>query len=134
MNRRTVLRATAWAAPVTVVSVAAPAIAASTLTDCLVFTNATATEGRTACTVYVNTKVQTTQGDPVPGLVVTVTVGTDTRTTEHRLDPWGATDLIRHEFPDQPDGRLAVTFHATAPGCTPITTTTYVTTPTWWKE
>src|SRR5690606_321435 len=115
-------------------AVSAPAIAASTTSDCLVFTNCTATEGRAARTVYTNCKVMTRKGQAVPGLTVTVTVGTDARTTTHDLTPWGATGLIAHVFPGQGMDPITVRFHATAPGHTPITHTVTVTPPAWWKE
>lgn len=134
MNRRTILRATAWAAPTALVAVTAPGIAASAARDCLVFTNTTATVGKTARTVYTNTKVMTREGEAVPGLTVTVTIGTDARTTTHDLTPWGVTDLIAHDFPGQGMDPITVRFHATAPGHTPITHTTTVTPPAWWKE
>lgn len=134
-TRRSLLRAAAWTAPAALVAVAAPVVATSQLRDCLVFTNTTATAGRDAAAVYVNTKVMTTGGAPVPGLVVTVSIADDHRTTTHDLATWGATALIRHDFAGQAaTGRITVRFHAAAPGCTPITRTATVTPPAWWKE
>ena len=134
ITRRSVLGTAAWTMPTVLLSVSAPAIAASVSRDCLVFTNCTATVGKVAGTVYTNTKVMTREGAPVPGLAVTVTVGADARTTTHDLTPWGVTDLIRHDFPGQGMDPITVRFHATAPGHTPITHTTTVTPPAWWKE
>lgn len=133
-SRRAVLRAAAWTAPVALVAVSAPAIAASVTRDCLVFTNTTATEGKTARTIYTNCKVMTREGEPVPDLTVTVAIGTDARTTTHNLTPWGVTDLIAHDFPGQGMDPTTITFHATAPGHTPITATVTLTPPAWWKE
>ena len=134
ITRRSVLGTAAWTMPTVLLSVSAPAIAASVSRDCLVFTNCTATVGKAARTVYTNTKVMTREGDPVPGLTVTVTIGTDTRTTTHDLTPWGVTGLIAHDFPGQGMDPITVRFHAAAPGHTPITRTVHVTAPTWWKE
>ncbi|GLI30383.1 MULTISPECIES: hypothetical protein [Brachybacterium] len=134
-TRRTLLRAAAWTAPAALVAVAAPAIATSQLRDVLVFTNLTATVGAEALAVYANTKVMTRGGDPVPGLVVTVAVGADARTTTHRLDPWGATDLVSVVFEDQPaDHPIVVQFRAEAPGVQPISGTVTVTPPAWWEK
>lgn len=132
MNRRTVLHAAAWAVPTMVVATAAPAIAASVAKDVLVFTNVTATVGEDPHAIYVNTKVQTTEGAPVPGLVVTITLDDQQYVIEHALAPWGATDLIKHVFRDVEPGRIAVRFHAVAPGCTPISDIVELETPGWW--
>lgn len=133
-TRRTVLRAAAWTAPVALMAVSAPAVAASVTRDCLVFTNTTATEGKTARTIYTNCKVMTREGQAVPDLTVTVSIGADARTTTHNLTGWGVTDLIRHNFTGQGMDPTTITFHATAPGHTPITATVTLTPPAWWKE
>ncbi|MEU2418849.1 hypothetical protein ABZ546_13815 [Brachybacterium paraconglomeratum] len=109
-------------------------MAASSARDCLVFTNTTATVGKTPRTVYTNTKVMTREGQAVPDLTVTVSIGGDQRVTEHTLTPWGVTDLIRHDFPGQGMDPTTIQFHATAPGHTPITHTVTLTPPAWWKE
>lgn len=132
MNRRTILRTAAWVVPTMVVATAAPAVAASATQDVLVFTNVTATVGEDPHAIYVNTKIQTTEGTAVPGLVVTITLDDQQHITEHALAPWGATDLIRHVFRDVPPGKVTVRFHAEAPGCTPIEDTVELETPGWW--
>lgn len=135
LPRRSILRGASWAAPAAVVAVAAPAVAASAERDLLVFTNTTATEGPQPNVVYVNLKVMTTQGAPVPGLVVTVRLLGTTRTTEYSLAPWGVTEMIQHEFPGVPRAQqVEVLFTATAPGVRTITSTVTLQTPTWWAE
>ena len=133
-TRRAVLGTAVWTLPTVMVSMSAPAIAASTTRDSLVFTNCTATVGKAPRTIYTNCKVMTREGEPVPDLTVTVTAGVDAYTTTHHLEPWGATDLIAHNFPNRTSDRIAIRFDATAPGHTPITRTVHVTAPTWWKE
>jgi hypothetical protein len=134
-TRRSLLRVAAWTAPTVLVAVAAPAVATSQLRDVLVFTNLTATVGAERCAIYTNTTVMTRDGQPVPGLVLTVSIGADARTTEHDLDPWGATSLIQHVFAEQSvSDPITVHFHAVAPGVTPIHGTATVNPPTWWKE
>lgn len=132
-TRRSLIKTAAWAAPTALVSVAAPAIAASTLRKALEFTNTTATEGADSNVIYTNLKVMTREGESVPGLVVVVSIGNDRRTTDHSLSPWGVTDIIQHEFSGVKKGdRVKVTFHASAPGVEPIEATVYVNTPSWW--
>ena len=134
-TRRALLRTASWAAPFAVVALAAPALAVSVQRDVLVFTNLTATAGKGARVIYVNTKVMTTEGQEVPGLVVTISIKGDARATEYALKPWGATDLIKHEFHDQPaEGAITVNFHAEAPGIEPIMGQVVVNAPSWWKE
>jgi hypothetical protein len=133
--RRSLLRATAWGAPTVLAAVAAPAIAASTRRDVLAFTNLTATVGAEPCAIYTNTRVRTRDGQPVPGLVLTVSIGPDARTTEHALDPWGATGLVQHVFAEQPTGDpITVHFRAEAPGVQPIHGTATITPPAWWRK
>lgn len=134
-TRRSLLRAAAWTAPSALVAVAAPAIATSQLRDVLAFTNLTATVGAKARAVYANAKVMSRDSAPVPGLLVTVAVGADARTTTHHLDSWGATELVEAMFEDQPtDHPITVHFRAEAPGVQPISGTVTVTPPSWWEE
>ena len=132
-TRRSLIKAAAWAAPTALVSVTAPAIASSTLRKALKFTNTTATVGSAPNVIYTNLKVQTGQGESVPGLLVTVAIGEDRRSTEHVLAPWGATDIIKHEFDNMAKGmQIKVIFYASAPGVEPIESIVYVTPPSWW--
>ena len=133
-TRRSLIKTAAWVAPTALVSVAAPAIAASNLRKALKFTNTTATEGSKPNVIYTNLKVMTGQGESVPGLVVVVSIDNDRRTTDHSLSPWGTTDIIQHEFRGIKKGdKVKVTFYASAPGVEPIESTVYVNTPTWWN-
>lgn len=134
-SRRALLRTAAWAAPTAIVAVAAPAIAASTLKGGLRFNNITANVGKKKRVVYANTMVSTTGGDPVPGLVVTVSVDGDSRASEHSLSGWGNTEKLEYEFHNRPlDSPTVVHFYAEAPGYAPISGEVTVHPPKdWWK-
>lgn len=133
-TRRSLIKTAAWVAPTALVSVAAPAVAASNLRKALEFTNTTATVGTKPNVIYTNLKVMTRQGEAVPGLSVVVSIGDDRRSTDHNLSPWGVTDIIQHEFEGiQKGDKAKVTFYASAPGVEPIESTVYVNTPSWWN-
>lgn len=137
MERRTFIRSAAWAAPVIAVAVATPLAAASTppTRNRIRFTNATATEGREANTVYANTKVQVIDGpEPVTNVVLTVTANGETRThVWGSLAGWGNTEKVAEQFQGVPKGApVLVAFTATADGCTPISAQVAVKTPGWW--
>ena len=133
-TRRGLLHSVAWAAPAALVSVTAPALAASTASDSLVFTNTTATEGARSRTIYVNTRVMIREGLRVPDLVVTVTALEDSRETQHVLEPWGSTDIIRHEFPAPHEGSVTIVVVASAPGHRTISARVVFVPPRWWRD
>lgn len=142
MNRRELIKGSAWAVPVIAAAVAAPMTAASQPTETrnrIRFTNLTATVGKAAGTVYANTKVQVIDGPAiVQGLIVTITlrqgdlVFTHTQETPH-LPGWGGTPI----FQVAQDGFITgepidVFFTATAVDAEMITGHVLVEAPRWW--
>lgn len=143
-TRRGVLKSAAWSVPVIAASIAIPAAAASTAPvqptkSRIAFTNATATVGAAANTLYLNTKVKVLDGPaPVNGLLLTITItAPGFEQVEHYVWPplagWGTTALVSLTTPNVPNGTpVTITFHANADDCAPINATVIVTPPGWW--
>lgn len=137
LNRRQVLRAAAWSAPVVMFAVAVPAASASqVLVSRIEFTNVTATVGAKANTIYGNTKVKVLDGpEPVVNLRVIITINGETRIdqTFATVNGWGDTGIIQFEKDWYTKGAdHTVSFYATADGVEPIFGTVTVTGPGWW--
>lgn len=141
IDRRTLIKASAWSVPIIAVSVATPLVAASTTPDetrpRLRFTNVTATVGKNPNTIYANTKVQIVDGpDAVENTVIVVAIssgGSELYTFPY-VAGWGNTDQVHPEFKHVPKGSpVTVTFSATADGCDPIRSSVEVQTPSWWS-
>lgn len=142
MNRRELLKASAWAVPVVAATIAAPVAAASEVTkpSRIVFTNLTATEGRHPNTVYFNTKVMVVEGpDAVESLEVTVTVvqGNETYHPLYHYSPtlpgWGATSTLRGEQSGLDKVHpIRVVFEAKASNAETIRGEVTLQPPGWW--
>lgn len=145
LTRRTVIKGSAWAVPVIAAAVAVPLASASTTAgprrSRIAFTNTTATVGRDANTIYVNTRIKVLDGpDSIDQLTLTVVVSTGGNIPDQvvthvwpAIAGWGVTELLELEFPGMPkDATLGVAFHAEATDCAPIDESRTVTPGRWW--
>lgn len=143
MNRRELLKASAWAVPVVAATIAAPVAAASEVTkpNRIVFTNVTATEGQHPNTVYFNTKVMVVDGpEAVENLEVTVTVvqGNETHHPLYHYSPtlpgWGTTSILRGEQAGLNKREpVRVVFEARADNAETIRREVTLRPPGWWQ-
>ena len=137
LARRTVLTA-AWTTPALVVATTAPAVATSQARPRIRFTNVTVTDGKKDRTLYVNTRIQVTDGpEPVRNLQLTITVtGLKPRAWSwEQVDGWGTTGQVYAEWKlPAASAPITVTFTASADGVQTITDSLTVTAPTWWKD
>jgi hypothetical protein len=142
-DRRDIVKAAAWSIPVIAIAVSTPLAAASEapasapLANRLSFTNVTATVGAKPNTIYFNTKVLVSAGQPVTNIMVAVSLSRDGQ-TQVRTFPYtagyGNTGLIELEFPGIPKGApVTVAATAWADGVAKIDGHDTVVTPSWWR-
>lgn len=140
MERRTVLKASAWAVPVIAAAVAVPAQAASGHAGCVVLTNKTAGVGGKPNTLFVNYKVKHTEGPGATGPVTVIVTATRDGVrvfSEQRdwasLAGWGVTEYVAVEIPGLRKGSpVVVDVIVTHAGVYQDGFTQTVVTPRWW--
>lgn len=139
MERRTIIKAGAWAVPVIAVTVAVPAHAASTATQRVVLTNKTAGIGGRPNTIFINYKVKTTEGAAdnvrvvVTGVQGGATIFEDARAIRPLVYRGDTCELVDLPFPGITKGEpVTVTVIVTCGDAYQDGFTKTIPTPGWW--